>query len=45
MNLEKFAMDYMQENSIEQQSPPYFLGDKELDPETAEFSNVYSRKK
>jgi len=40
---EKFALDYMQENSIEQQSPPYVLGDKELDPETAEFSNVYSR--
>ena len=42
---EKFALDYMQENSIELQSPPYFLGDKELDPKTAEFSNVYSRNK
>ena len=40
---EKFALDYMQENFIVQQSPPYVLGDKELDPETAEFSNVYSR--
>lgn len=40
---ENFAQEYMQENSIEQQSPPYVLGDKELDPESSEFSNVYSR--
>ena len=39
--LKNDAINAMKEHSIEMQQPPYFLGDREMDPELAELSNIY----
>ena len=39
--LKNDAINAMKEHSIEIQQPPYLLGDREMDPELAELSNIY----
>ncbi len=40
-HFEQQAKTYLEESGIAIQSPPYIHGDKELDPNTSELSNIY----
>jgi antitoxin component YwqK of YwqJK toxin-antitoxin module len=42
-HFEQQAKDYLEQYGIALQSPPYIYGDKELDPTTAELSNIYPK--